>query len=287
MGILFAFIALASWGIGDFLLQRSTRKFGNWVALFYITAFAAVALLPFVWDELRGIGLYSKDFWILVAASAVMLVAALFNFQGLKIGKLSVIEPVYALEVLVTAALATFVLHESLGVAEYWLIAALITGIALVGIRSFHVFKGIHAEQGIRYALVGTIGMGTGNFLYGIGSRAMSPLLVNWFTSAVIAAACFLYLVARRRLGEVRAGLRHNNRLVFGVSIIDNFAWVAYSYSMLFIPIAIATSLSESYIALAALLGLVINREKLRPHQLIGLVLTVAAAALLAWRVGT
>jgi len=48
MGITFAFLALAAWGIGDFLIQRTARKFGAGEALFYITAVATVGLLPFV-----------------------------------------------------------------------------------------------------------------------------------------------------------------------------------------------------------------------------------------------
>ena len=30
IGILFALAALVFWGFGDFLIQRSTRKFGDW-----------------------------------------------------------------------------------------------------------------------------------------------------------------------------------------------------------------------------------------------------------------
>ena len=67
-----------------------------------------------------------------------------------------------------------------------------------------------------------------------------------------------------------------------GVGLIDNGAWLAYSYSTLYIPITIATSISESYIALAALLGLVFNGEKLRRHQFIGLFLAIISAVILA-----
>jgi hypothetical protein len=48
MGTLFAFIALISWGIGDFLIQKGARRFGNWITLFYITALVSITLFPFV-----------------------------------------------------------------------------------------------------------------------------------------------------------------------------------------------------------------------------------------------
>ena len=48
------------------------------------------------------------------------------------------------------------------------------------------------------------------------------------------------------------------------------------------IPIAIAVAISESYIALAALLGMLINREILMKHQKAGLIAALASAVLLS-----
>jgi uncharacterized membrane protein len=76
--------------------------------------------------------------------------------------------------------------------------------------------------------------------------------------------------------------LKNNSRLIVSVGFIDNLAWVAFCYAALYIPIAIAISISESYIVLAALLGMKFNQEKLKSHQKLGLVLTVAAAIILA-----
>lgn len=48
------------------------------------------------------------------------------------------------------------------------------------------------------------------------------------------------------------------------------------------ISIGIATALSESYIIVAVLLGLVVNKERLDVHQKIGLIVAIAAAITLA-----
>ena len=52
MGILLAITALIAWGLGDFLIERSARKFGDWVALFYMTSFGAIVLSPFCPERL-------------------------------------------------------------------------------------------------------------------------------------------------------------------------------------------------------------------------------------------
>jgi drug/metabolite transporter (DMT)-like permease len=282
MGILFAFLALACWGIGDFLIQRSTRKFGDWVALFYITAFATVVLFPFLYRDLGALFVSHRGLVVLFMASIVVTIAGLLNFEALRVGKISVMEPIYAFEVPVTAFLAAFIIGERLTPLQTLLVIFLVAGIFLVSTRGWHHVRRIHAERGVWYAVFATVGMGATNFLFGLGARETNPLLINWFTSAFITAVALAYLAANRRLGELATDWRHHQRLILSVGIFDNAAWVAFAYSVLYIPIAISTSISEAYIALAALLGLIVNREKLERHQKVGLALAVVAVIALA-----
>lgn len=282
MGIFFAFIALFSWGLGDFLIQKSARKFGDWVALFYIDILAAVVLLPWVWKDLSVLWHNPQDLFILSIASVVILLAALLNFEALKRGKISVIEPIFALEVPVTILLATVILNEWLTFWQGGLITALMLGIFLVATKSWSSLARIKFEKGVFLAMVGMITMGAVNFLFGVGARQTSPILINWFTSLISVLVVTGYLASQSRLSEIIRDWHSHKKLILGVSIFDNLAWVTYSYSMLYIPIAVATSISESYIALAASLGLIFNREKLKRHQWFGLVICVIAVVILA-----
>lgn len=283
-GIIFAGIALLSWGIGDFLIQRSARKFGDAISLFCITAFAALVLLPFVLDDIGAL-LQKMDLTtvlLLLLTTGVILFASLFDFEALRIGKIAAIEPIYAFEIIITASLGTLLINERLSLSQMVLIGAITLGIVLVSVRSASHLKTIKWEKGVAYALLATIAMGGANFLFGVGSRESHPLLVNWFTSAGMAAVLFIYLVRSGKLSLLKKDLEKHAPLILGVSIIDNAAWIAFAYSTLYIPIAISTGISESYIVLAALLGLIVNREKLKAHQYAGLIVTPLAAILLA-----
>lgn len=280
MGILFALTALFSWGLGDFLIQRSARKFGDWIALFYVTAFSAVLLFPFVYHDLgSALTNHGPFLWI---ASGVILLAALFDFEALRVGKISIVEPIYALEIPITAVLALIVLHERLSHAQVLLVAFSMIGTFLISTRSFSHFKKIHLEKGIWYAFIAMIGMGLSSFLFGVGSRAINPLMINWFTSAFMACVSFLYLLATSRLHEVMNDFQHHKRLIVNMAFFDTLAWVTFSYACLSIPIAIATSISEGYIILGGALGLVFNREKLKRHQLVGFFLAVVSVIILS-----
>ena len=214
-----------------------------------------------------------------------MLFGALFEFEALRIGKISVVEPIFALEVPVTAILALIVIGERLTFLQTFLIATLVCGIILLSIQSLKDLRRMDAkqfEQGVLYAICATLAMGGANFMFGFGSRITNPLLVNWFTNTFIALVMTGYLTARGQFGKIVEGWRHNKRLILTVGIIDNAAWVAFAYSMVHIPIAVATGISESYIAFAAGLGLLLNKEKLAKHQFFGLAVAIVSVILLA-----
>lgn len=281
MGLLFVLLAIVGWGIGDFLIQRSARKLGDWEALFFITLFATIVLSPFVVYELHLLS--ATDFLILGGTSVVILVAGLLDFEALRVGKISVIEPIYALEIPITVALATLVIGEILTSNQIVLVLILLAGIFLVSNKQLGGLHRRMLEKGVLTAILATIGMGLANFLFGFAARETGPLMINWFTSAFMAAATLLYLLYTHRGGDILHSWRKNKRLILAVGFFDNVAWVSYSTSVLYLPIAIATSLSEIYIALGAILGLMYNREKLHLHQKGGLIISVAAAMALAF----
>lgn len=283
MGIFFAFIALFSWGIGDFLIQKSTRKFGDWLALFYICAFSVLVLSPFIYNELGGLISNPKDLIFLIFVSIIILFAALFDFEAYKRGKISVVEPINAFELPIAVFLATFILREPLNFWQGMFIILLMIGIFLVATKSLHHLKNIHAERGVWFMLAATIGMGLTNFLFGVGSREISPLMINWFTDLFLLIVTLGFLIYKSKFREIAEDFKQNKKLILSVSLLDNTAWLAYAYSMVSIPIAVSTGISESYIVLGALSGLFLNKEKLQKHQWGGLVLCVISAVSLAF----
>ncbi len=284
IGIYFALLALISWGLGDFLIQRSARKFGDVIALFCVTACAGIVLLPFVYKELFFL-IANGDpgtIVLLILTTAVIFFASLFDFEALRVGKISVIEPIYAFEIIITATLSSLIIKEHLNYVQMLLVLLITIGILLVSLKSLSHLKTMKWERGVAYALLATLAMGGANFLFGLGSRESHPLMVNWFTSFGMASVLLVYIIKTGKLKTLKNDIQKHAPLLLSVSLIDNMAWVAFAYSTLSIPIAIATSISESYIVLAALLGLTLNKEKLKKHQVFGLALTPVAATILA-----
>lgn len=283
IGILLAFVAMFCWGFGDFFIQKSTRKLGDWESLFAITLFGAIILTFFVYPDIPALFSFHYEFFIMLAASAIMLVAALLDFEALKKGKLSVVEPIWAFEIPVASLLAFSIMKESVTLFQGFFILLLIIGLILVSLKSEHFTKKAWLEKGVFLALIAALFMGAANFFIGWGSRESDALMMNWFLNTFIALATLIYLAYTKRMKKLFRDISKNKGVVFSMCFLDNAAWVAFAFAMVLAPISIAVALSESYIIIAVLLGMYVNREFLRKHQKFGIALAIISAIILAY----
>ena len=282
-GILLAFVALISWGFGDFYIQKTTRVVGSWKALFFIGIVSLVGLFPFVKNDLTS--LTGANLLLLSVLGIVVVFAALFDFEALKQGKIAIVEPIIGLELPMTVGLSLTLAHESLSFLQLLLIGIVFIGIILA-ITTHHTHLHYHKrifEKGVILAGVGAIGMALTNFLVGISSQGISPLVTIWFAHSLLAVVCGIYILSKSEFVSLLSDFKNHSKPIIGQSILDNVAWVSFAKAMTYIPIAIATTISESYIALAVLLGLFVNHEKLKIHQTIGVILTTIAVVMLAY----
>ena len=282
IGIILALVALLTWGFGDFFIQRATRQVGSWKTLFFNGVVGSLALTPFVWRDLPAL---DKSDWLLLGVlSIVTLFAALFDFEALRRGKIPIIEPILGAELPLTAGLSVIFVGEVLSAPQFVLIGVIFIGIILA-ITQHHTHLHYHKrifEKGVILAGIGMVGMALMNVLVGVTSQEISPLIAMWFIDVVLAAACGVYLMFRGELLRFPRDLKRHPRALVGQSVFDNVAWVAFAGATTFIPIAVATAISESYIVLAVLLGLFVTREKVRPHQKVGLAFAVAGVITLS-----
>jgi len=286
-GILFALGALVGWGFGDFSIQRTARAVGRVRALFYIGAFGAIVLLPFVWNQIPAV-LSDVSHWpLLIFIGILIVVTALLDFQGLKLGKLSVIMPIEGIELVVTALLAGMIIHERGSWTVYGLMLIVILGLAFMSIESIDELRHAKWERGVAYALAGAIGLGISNFTIGLASREISPLFTIWLTNvACMFGSAAIMLMRRRHFAHIRNDFKLHFGAIVSQCFFDNAAWLCFAYAVTYIPIGIATAMSEGYLALGTLLGVVVNREKLHRHQYFGIAMTLAGVISLAYLTG-
>lgn len=222
-----------------------------------------------------------NSFYLLIIVSTFLFIAALLDFEALKRGKLAIVEPIFAFEVPVSAFLAFFLLNEIIGKFEILLIVILVLGLILLSLRSVHLNKKLWLEKGVLLEASTSIFMGFSNFSVGFASRVTTPLLTNWFLNVYSFLICLFYFICKKRLGNLIRDIKENKGFLLLLSVFDNSAWIFYAIAASLAPIAIVVALSESYIIVSVLLGLILNKERLMRHQKLGLIVSILSAIVL------
>lgn len=288
-GILAAFLAFLAWGFGDFAIQRSVRRVGAVPALFFIGIFGLVGLLPFVWNDIPLFFQQENLLLLLVATGAITFVYAVLFFQSLKRGKISVVEPVMSFELPLTIVLGMLVVGERLSALQLVLSVAVFSGLVFTVVHheprhwwSFLFTRRTRLEQGVLLA-VGALAFSAGvNVFTGLLSQNSKPLLAIWGANGVYSILCFAWMVIRKEVVTSFKSARTYWRPILLQGVLDNVAWIGFAVAVRALPISITIAITESYIALAALLGILINKERLQRHQYVGIALALGAAIILA-----
>ena len=283
IGIGLAFVAMLCWGFGDFLIQRSTRKIGDWETLFVITIFGVIILLPFVFGRINTLfSTQGSGIWILIASALVLTLASMLEFESFKKGKLAIVEPIIPFEIPTAFLLAFFVLHDKVSLGQTIFIILLIFGLCLVSFREKSISKKFFLEKGVFLAFTGAAFMGIADFFLGWGSRVTDPILANFVLNIIMATVSGVMIISRGQIRHAVTDIMANRGLLLTMSIADNVAWVAYAFAMSIVPIAVATGLSESSVIIAVMLGFFVNKERIQSHQKLGLILAIISAIVLA-----
>ena len=285
LSVLAAFGAMLCWGFGDFFIQRSTRESGDIESLAFIGIIGAVLLLPFVFLELPL--LFSIPNLIFLSfIGIVTLVAALLNFQALKEGKLSVIEVLFEIELPVTVILGMYFFGEMLSTPQIAAILLILAGIALISLTALskqHYLK--RFEKGVLLAVVGAVAMAFLNFFTAAGSRMVSPVLSVWVPCVTFTIICLILIWKREGFPKFVKNAKKFKFDILGMGIFDTLAWLLFAIAVLEKELAITIAITESYPAIALLLGVFVNKEKIKPHQYLGALIALLASIALAFLV--
>ncbi len=280
LSLLFAFGAMLCWGVGDFLIQRTTRTIGNIEALAWIGIIGSIGLTPFIIRDLSYIFTFGNMVFLL-SLGLVVFVAAIFNFQALKEGKLAVVDVVLTLELPVTILLSILFFKEVLSLLQVTMILSMMAGIILISTEKFSIYKQL-VEKGVYIAIVAALLTGSVNFMTATGSKVISPMMAVWAPWVLMTIFCLIVLAYRKNLGTFISNAKTHTKLILFMGIFDTIAWIFYAFAVQDYSISIITAIAGGYPAIAMLMGLWFNKESIKWHQYLGAGIALIASFVLA-----
>ncbi|MEK6902768.1 MAG: hypothetical protein AABX02_04250, partial [archaeon] len=113
--------------------------------------------------------------------------------------------------------------------------------------------------------------------------RSISPLLSIWGPWTVFTIISLFWVCHTGKLHVFFKNVKKHQKLVLATGVIDTAAWVFFALATSTQLLAISMAITESYPAVALLLGIHFNHEQMKGHQLIGGALALAASVVLGF----
>jgi drug/metabolite transporter (DMT)-like permease len=283
LSVLAALGAMLCWGFADFFIQRSTRAVGSLECLAFLGIMDLLILLPFALPELPL--LFSPSNIALLALIGIFTIASgLLNLEALRQGKLSVIEIIFVIELPVTVILGMYFFGELLSLPQIAAIAILLAGIALISFTSISGRPGLKGlEKGVLLAAIAAVSGGFLNFFTAAGSRLVSPVMAIWLPALVFTAICLVLIWSRKGFQKFAQNAKKFKFALVEMGFFSTAAWLLFAFAVLQKELAITVAITESYPAVAMLLGVFVNKEKITRHQYAGAAIALLASIALAF----
>jgi drug/metabolite transporter (DMT)-like permease len=207
-----------------------------------------------------------------VLAGVLEVGGFLFFFRALERGDLAVVAPIIGLEGGI-AALAVFAFGERVGA-----VVVLGLAIALLGGCLAASEGGRRTAAGAVPAAGAAVCLGAMFAVYAAAEDLgpVSVVATSHLSALTLLGALVVWRGVRPPARDVRAWL-------LALGALDAAAFVAYAYAASRGPVSVAAVVAGQFSTLSAVAGIVLLRERLRPHQYLGIGLAGAGTALLAF----
>lgn len=267
MTVVLGLVTAVAWAVANVFTQRAARvEHSPVLIMFWVLAVCTMAVLPIalVVDGIGGPWTMRTLAWPVVAGVSAN-VGFLLLLRALRAGSLSIVAPIIALE----GGFAT-VMSIGLGERPSLLQGALLV-IAVVGTVLVSLEPGRRTAAGALPALGASVIYAVA--LIGLGMSELPELTtvgVTRLTSVLIILPVFL-LVVRRPPG------RDSAVPIVACGLLDGVGFVAFAFAAALGPLSVASVTATQWGTVAALIGIVVLRERLHPNQYVGIAVTLLA----------
>ncbi len=280
MAVLFALISSLSWGTADFLGGLASRRVGSLRVLSVSYPAGGVLITILALLVVPGV-LSSESVWVGVTSGAVGALGMGLLYAALAQGQMGIVSPITAVLSGAVPVLVGVIRGESLSPTA-------IAGILAAGLAVILVSweTGPHKKTPPRaIAIAIASGLAIGAYLSVLGSAPVDSgiwvaTIGRWFSSILVVIALIIWLV---RTG---AGWSSAGSFPWGLAVaaggLDALANAVFQLAAQRGLLAIVAVIGSLYPAATLLLARFLLHERISRVQLVGVVLALAAAAILA-----
>ncbi|PHX80446.1 MAG: hypothetical protein CK540_07780 [Thermoleophilia bacterium] len=255
-----------AWAFANVFTQRVSRtKTRPAVIMFWILIVTTAAVLPLalIVDRLEGPWTFTGLAWPVTAG--VLADAGFFLLlRALTKGSLSVVAPIIALEGAV-ATLLSIALGERPSGLQYLLLVVAMVGAVLVALE-----PGRRTAVGAPEAVLASLAYA--GVLVALSQSQLPDLTTVGITRGVSVLVILPAFLLVRQLPK-----RANIVPLLGCGVLDAVGFVCFAFAASIGPLSVASVTATQWGTAAALIGIIVMRERLFVNQYVGIAVTLAA----------
>lgn len=267
--------AAVCWAAGTLSAARASRLVGARSVLVWVMIVGFAVTAPIAAASGIPSGLGTRELGWIGVAGAGNVAGLLLAYEGMRVGKVSIVAPISSTEGAIAAVLAV-VTGETLGAASGALLVAIAIGVVLASLAP-STADGGHPVRSILCAVGAAGSFGCSLFATAKVSNAL-PLIWAVIPPRLVGVAVVaLPSLLARRIRIARAAIPFV--ILPGVCEVAGFASYALGARH---GIAVAAVLASQFAGIAAAAAFVVFRERLRPVQVAGIGTIAVCVALLS-----
>lgn len=267
-GIFYGIIAMLSWGASDFFVTKSARGCDPFRAFLWSQLFALILLFAifFIFYETPKFSFTIAG--LILSSGFLTVIANMAFYKSLKAGKVSIVMPVASCWAVVTVFLSLVLLNQSLTQNHIIGVVLAILGALLVSFKWEDLKRLKNHADGVNYAVIAAIAYGTDFVLIDLIANEVGWFLPILFIGLV--TACYLSIYAGIS-GRDISFPRNVWLFIVLVGILDTVAYLSYSSGVTAVYGAIVAPIGAASPAVSIILAKIFFKEKIEPHQEIGI----------------
>lgn len=275
ISVLYGLTSMIPMGIGSAISPIVTKKIGIGRVMLWrnmATSLLLLIALAFNWEAASFIPL--QIFYALLL-SLLAYIALAFYFKALLMGKVGLISPTTATNVILSLSLSAVFLGVAISKTQLLFISLIIVGTILIAFnfKDFKQSSMFRIKSGVPYALATAFCWGIFFFLAQIPLRALGVYLTSFIFELGMLVATIIHLMIIKE--SFRVPEFKTLRIVWLISLLNALSIVGLYTGLLRANVGIVLTLSASTPLVIAVYGKVVYKERLSKLQYLAIALVL------------
>jgi len=285
MGILAGLLSMVCWGTAIFLAALASRKFGNFLTLFWMQLFGFLVGAVFFIFNFKSFAYSSitQSIPLLLIVAMLQVIAYLAFYKGLEKAQVSLVSPIGAAWGLVTAVLGVIFFKEILTGSQIFSIGLIAAGIILLSINFNDLIKlkKINLFIGVKEGLIAMMGWGVSLFLLVFATKDL-----GWFLPAFIFRFFLLLLLTGfifyTHQSFIPKSRKFPLKLLLLIGVFDIGGFFSYSLGISATSASIVAPIGSAFALVTVLLARIFLKENIDKNKIIGILSIIGGLVLIS-----